>query len=476
MNITSLPALELAALIRSGEVKISDVLDCVYAAIAEKDKKYNCFISICPKRAYKKAAEVQSLIDSGAITGELAGVPIGIKDNICVDGVPMTCGSRMLEGFVPPENAFAVKQLEKAGLIIVGKLNMDEFAMGSSTETSYFGATLNPIDPSCVPGGSSGGAAAALCACEIPLALGSDTGGSVRQPAAFCSAVGFKPTYGAVSRNGLVAYASSFDQIGPMARTVEDCAALAKVITAFDPDDLTSVKSKPVDLESVHTYSLSGKKIAVVRELSDGCDSHTASCFSNAIESAKRLGAEIEYISVPELKYTVATYYIIACAQTSSELARYDGVRYGHRSDRADTLSELYINSRSEGFGSEVRQRLMLGNFVLSTGYYEAYYDKALRVRRVIADAVNRALDRFDFIASPTYPTTAAKIGEGFSDHLKTYLGDGCTAVANLTGLPAISVPCPCGDGMPVGLQLMTRAFEDESLLGAAKCFEEVGR
>lgn len=476
MNITSLSALELAALIHSGEVKISDVLDRIYAAIDENDKKFNCFISLCPERAYKKAAEVQVLIDSGNVPSELAGVPIGIKDNICVDGVPTTCGSRMLENFVPPESAFAIKRLEDAGLIIIGKLNMDEFAMGSSTETSYFGATLNPLDPSRVPGGSSGGAAAALCACEIPLALGSDTGGSVRQPASFCSAVGFKPTYGTVSRNGLVAYASSFDQIGPMARKVEDCAALFKIINAFDPADQTSVKANPVTAENIHSYSLSGRRIAAVRELIDGCDEHTASCFSAAIERAKRLGAEVKYISVPSLKYTAAAYYIIACAQASSELARYDGVRYGHRSGDAKNLSELYIKGRTEGFGSQVRQRLILGNFVLSTGYYEAYYDKALRVRRVIVDAVNDVFDRFDFIASPTYPTTAAKIGESLADSVKTYSGDLYTTVANLTGIPAISVPCACNDGLPVGLQLMAKPFDDENLLGAARCFEEVSR
>lgn len=476
MNISTLSALELAAPIHSGELRVADVLDSIYAAINEKDKKYNCFISLCPERAYKKAAEVQALIDSGNAPSRLAGVPIGIKDNICVEGVPTTCGSRMLASFVPPKSAFAVKQLEDAGLIVVGKLNMDEFAMGSSTETSFFGATLNPIDPSRVPGGSSGGAAAALCAHEIPLALGSDTGGSVRQPAAFCSAVGFKPTYGAVSRNGLVAYASSFDQIGTMARTVEDCAALTEIISKHDPADPTSVRTRVTELENIHTYSLSGKRIAAVRELLDGCDSRTASSFSTAIEAARRLGAEVEYVSLPEAKYTVAAYYIIACAQASSNLSRYEGVRYGHRAKDADSLSELYINSRNEGFGSEVKQRLILGNFVLSTGYYEAYYDKALRVRRVIADAVNRLLDRFDFIASPTYPTIAPKTGESLSDPLKTYLGDSCTAIANLAGLPAVSVPCGDGDGMPVGLQLMAKPFGDGDLLGAAKCFEEARR
>ena len=438
-------ALVLAEKIRCGEIKIAEVLDAVYES-EKQNKELNCFITLCRERAYSKGSEIQKRIDAGEYISPLAGVPIGIKDNIAVKDVKMTCGSRML--------------------IIVGKLNMDEFAMGSTGETSYYGAVLNPVDKTRVPGGSSSGAAAAVAAGIIPLALGSDTGGSVRQPAAFCGVFGFKPTYGTVSRNGLVAYASSFDQIGAMARNASDCAALAAIISGRDCGDSTTEDTAPVRSDFVESYSLCGKIIGVPNEFIDNCGEDIRSAVNNALKKAESLGARVEYFSLPPLKFAVPAYYIIACAQASSNLARYDGVRFGRRAQNTDDLTKMYIKSRSEGFGREVRRRIMLGNFVLSAGYYDAYYNKALRARRVIRDTLSDAFKKYDFIAGAVYPSTAPKLGESLDDPLKTYIGDAYTVPANLAGLPAISVPC----GKTAALQLMAAPFADENLLGAARC------
>ena len=433
-------ALVLAEKIRCGEIKIVEVLDAVYES-EEQNKELNCFITLCRERAYSKGTEIQKRIDAGEYISPLAGVPIGIKDNIAVENVKMTCGSRMLENYVPPVSAAAVEKLEKAGLIIVGKLNMDEFAMGSTGETSYYGAVLNPVDKTRVPGGSSSGAAAAVAAGIIPLALGSDTGGSVRQPAAFCGVFGFKPTYGTVSRNGLVAYASSFDQIGAIARNASDCAALAAIISGRDCGDSTTEDTAPVRSDFVESYSLCGKIIGVPNEFIDNCGEDIRSAVNNALKKAESLGARVEYFSLPPLKFAVPASYIIACAQASSNLARSDGVRFGLRS-------------------------IMLCNFVLSAVYYDAYYNKALRARRVIRDTLSDAFKKYDFIAGAVYPSTAPKLGESLDDPLKTYIGDAYTVPANLAGLPAISVPC----GKTAALQLMAAPFADENLLGAARC------
>ena len=476
MDITELSALGLARRISSGELAVAEALDATFAAIDEKNKKYNCFITLCRERAYERARAVQAEIDAGMLLSPLAGVPIGVKDNICVEGVRMTCGSRMLENYVSPYSACAVEKLERAGLIVVGTLNMDEFAMGSSTETSYFGAALNPCDTARVPGGSSGGAAAALASGMIPLALGSDTGGSVRQPASFCGVTGFKPTYGAVSRRGLTAYASSFDQIGPMARCADDCAAVMGIISGRDSGDPTSADSKPVSFDAVSKYSLEGRTVGVPEEFFDGAlNKDVRSAVLSALERLRKLGARVESFSLPMLKYAVPAYYIIACAQASSNLSRYDGLRYGRRAEAGD-LADTYIKSRTEGFGAEVKRRIMLGNFVLSAGYYEAYYNKALKVRGLIHSAMLNAFDKYDFIAGPVYPTAAPKLGE-LDDPLKAYLGDEYTVIANLAGLPAVSVPCGAGEEfLPVGLQLMARPFADEELLGAAKLAQEACR
>lgn len=468
-DITKDSALVLAEKIRRGEIKIAEVLDSVYES-EEQNRRLNCFIALCRERAYEKGAEIQKRIDAGENISPLAGVPIGIKDNIAVSGVRMTCGSRMLENYVPPVSAAAVKRLEEAGLIVIGKLNMDEFAMGSTGETSYYGAALNPVDETRVPGGSSSGAAAAVAAGIIPLALGSDTGGSVRLPAAFCGVFGFKPTYGTVSRNGLVSYASSFDQIGAIAKNAPDCAALAAIISGRDCGDLTSEDIEPMRLDSVRSYSLSGKTIGVPDEFINTCKEDIRGAVNEALKKAEVLGARVERFSLPPLEYAVPAYYIIACAQASSNLARYDGVRFGRRTESAESLTDMYIKSRSEGFGREVRRRIMLGNFVLSAGYYDAYYNKALKARRVIRDALSDAFKKYDFIAGAVYPSAAPKLGESLGDPLKTYLGDAYTVPANLAGLPAVSIPC--GDMSAV--QLMAAPFADESLLGAAKCLGEV--
>lgn len=466
-DIIKLSALALGEKIGRGEIKIAEVLDAVYKS-EEENRRLNCFITLCRERAYEKGAEIQRRLDAGEYISPLAGVPIGIKDNIAVDGVKMTCGSRILEDYVPPVSATAVKKLEDAGLIVVGKLNMDEFAMGSTGETSYFGAVLNPLDETRVPGGSSSGAAAAVAAGIIPLALGSDTGGSVRQPAAFCGVFGFKPTYGAVSRNGLVAYASSFDQIGVTAATAADCAALENIISGCDGGDATSEEIKPSRADG-EEFSLRGKKIGVPEEFISSCGKDIREAVAAALKKAEALGAEVEYFSLPPLKFSVPAYYIIACAQASSNLARYDGVRFGRRAENAADPTEMYIKSRSEGFGREVRRRIMLGNFVLGAGYYDAYYNRALKARRVIRDAVLNAFEKYDFLACPVYPSAAPRLGESLKDPLRTYLGDAYTVTANLAGLPAISIPCK----NMCALQLMAAPFDDGNLLSAAGALGE---
>ena len=473
-KINTMGALETAELIRKGEISVKEAVSAVIAAAEEKDKEYNCYVTLCPEDALKKAEKVQALIDSGDIDSPLAGVPVSVKDNICTKGIRTTCSSKILGNFVPVYNATVVDKMEKAGMITVGKLNMDEFAMGSTTETSYFGPTKNPWDTSKVPGGSSGGAAACIAADEAVVALGSDTGGSIRQPCSFCGVTGLKPTYGTVSRYGLVAYASSLDQIGPVGKNVADCAAVYSVISGKDEKDSTSMDFAPFDYKAVLTGDMKGKKIGIPADyLGEGLAPDVKEAVMNAAKVFENMGAEIEIFPMPISEYAIPTYYIIASAEACSNLSRYDGIKYGYASPDAENLRELYIKSRSEGFGMEVKRRIMLGNFVLSSGYYDAYYKKALKAKKLVQKAFFDAFEKYDMILGPVAPTTALKIGESLSDPLKMYLGDIYTVMVNIAGLPSAAVPCGFdSEGMPIGMQLIGKPFGETEILRAAHCFE----
>lgn len=473
-KINTLGALETAELIKKREISVKEAVSAVIAAAEEKDKEYNCYVTLCPEDALKKAEKVQALIDSGDIDSPLAGVPVSVKDNICTKGIRTTCSSKILGNFVPVYNATVVDKMEKAGMITVGKLNMDEFAMGSTTETSYFGPTKNPWDTSKVPGGSSGGAAACIAADEAVVALGSDTGGSIRQPCSFCGVTGLKPTYGTVSRYGLVAYASSLDQIGPVGKNVADCAAVYSVISGKDEKDSTSMDFAPFDYKAVLTGDMKGKKIGIPADyLGEGLAPDVKEAVMNAAKVFENMGAEIEIFPMPISEYAIPTYYIIASAEACSNLSRYDGIKYGYASPDAENLRELYIKSRSEGFGMEVKRRIMLGNFVLSSGYYDAYYKKALKAKKLVQKAFFDAFEKYDMILGPVAPTTALKIGESLSDPLKMYLGDIYTVMVNIAGLPSAAVPCGFdSEGMPIGMQLIGKPFGETEILRAAHCFE----
>lgn len=473
-KINTLGALETAELIKKREISVKEAVSEVIAAAEEKDKEYNCYVTLCPEDALKKAEKVQALIDSGDIDSPLAGVPVSVKDNICTKGIRTTCSSKILGNFVPVYNATVVDKMEKAGMITVGKLNMDEFAMGSTTETSYFGPTKNPWDTSKVPGGSSGGAAACIAADEAVVALGSDTGGSIRQPCSFCGVTGLKPTYGTVSRYGLVAYASSLDQIGPVGKNVADCAAVYSVISGKDEKDSTSMDFAPFDYKAVLTGDMKGKKIGIPADyLGEGLAPDVKEAVMNAAKVFENMGAEVEIFPMPISEYAIPTYYIIASAEACSNLSRYDGIKYGYASPDAENLRELYIKSRSEGFGMEVKRRIMLGNFVLSSGYYDAYYKKALKAKKLVQKAFFDAFEKYDMILGPVAPTTALKIGESLSDPLKMYLGDIYTVMVNIAGLPSAAVPCGFdSEGMPIGMQLIGKPFGETEILRAAHCFE----
>ncbi len=473
-KINTLGALETAELIKKREISVKEAVSAVIAAAEEKDKEYNCYVTLCPEDALKKAEKVQALIDSGDIDSPLAGVPVSVKDNICTKGIRTTCSSKILGNFVPVYNATVVDKMEKAGMITVGKLNMDEFAMGSTTETSYFGPTKNPWDTSKVPGGSSGGAAACIAADEAVVALGSDTGGSIRQPCSFCGVTGLKPTYGTVSRYGLVAYASSLDQIGPVGKNVADCAAVYSVISGKDEKDSTSMDFAPFDYKAVLTGDMKGKKIGIPADyLGEGLAPDVKEAVMNAAKVFENMGAEVEIFPMPISEYAIPTYYIIASAEACSNLSRYDGIKYGYASLDAENLRELYIKSRSEGFGMEVKRRIMLGNFVLSSGYYDAYYKKALKAKKLVQKAFFDAFEKYDMILGPVAPTTALKIGESLSDPLKMYLGDIYTVMVNIAGLPSAAVPCGFdSEGMPIGMQLIGKPFGETEILRAAHCFE----
>lgn len=475
MTFTNKTALEIGQMIKNKEVSSVEVTKSMLANIKERDEKVNAFVSVFEDEAIKQAEEVQAKIDAGELTSPLAGVPMAIKDNICTKDRLTTCGSKMLHNFKPPYNATVTDKLESAGAVVLGKLNMDEFAMGGSTETSYFGATGNPWDVTRVPGGSSGGSAAAVAAEEVTYALGSDTGGSIRQPCSFCGVSGIKPTYGAVSRYGLVAFASSLDQIGPVGRDIKDCAEVLSVISGHDAKDSTSVKRPVFDFSTCFDGDLKGMKIGIpTNYFGKGLDEDVKKSVLEAAETLKKLGAEIEEFEMNIVDYAIPTYYVLACAEASSNLSRYDGIKYGYRKRDCEDLMEVYLTSRSEGFGMEVKRRIMLGSFVLSSGYYDAYYNKSLKVRGLIKKSFDEAFEKYDMILSPVAPTTAYKIGENSSDSLKMYLGDIYTVSVNLAGIPAVSVPCGFGsNGMPIGMQLIGNAFDESKLVRAAYAFQK---
>ncbi len=474
MNISEFSALELAQKIKNKEIKSTEVVEAVVKQIEERDETYNCYTSYNAELALEKAKSVQSKIDNGEELGLLAGVPVGVKDNICTKGEATTCSSKILSNFVPPYNATVVNKLDESGAVTLGKLNMDEFAMGSTTETSYFGATKNPWNKERVPGGSSGGAAAAVAAEEAVIALGSDTGGSIRQPASFCGVTGLKPTYGSVSRYGLIAYASSLDQIGPISKNVMDAAALFSIISGKDEKDGTSMAGSEFTLEDIENFDLKGKVIGIPSDyFGEGINEEVAKSVMEVASVLKFLGAEVEEFPMPIVEYAIPAYYIIACAEACSNLSRFDGIKYGFSAENCENLRDVYFKSRSEGFGREVKKRIMLGNFVLSSGYYDAYYKKALQAKCLISKAFNDAFEKYDFLLGPVAPTTALKMGEGLSDPLQMYLGDIYTVMINIAGVPALSIPCGFDkNSMPIGLQLIGKPFDEKTILGAGNCFQ----
>ena len=475
MDILSLTAVELAKAIREGRTTAVEATQAVQDRIAAGEDTYHCYVTVERDKALQQAAEVQKKIEAGELTGPLAGVPFAIKDNMCTEGTLTTCSSKILENFIPTFSAEAVLNLEKAGAVILGKTNMDEFAMGSTTETSYYGVTRNPRNPEHVPGGSSGGSAAAVAAQECFAALGSDTGGSIRQPASYCGVVGMKPTYGTVSRYGLIAYGSSLDQIGPLTKDVADCATVLETITSHDPKDSTSMKREDTDFTSALVADVKGMKIGIPRDyFGEGLDPEVRDAVLAAAEVLKAQGAEVEEFDLSLVDYAIPTYYTIAAAEASSNLERFDGVKYGYRAQDAEDLHTMYKRSRSQGFGPEVKRRIMLGSFVLSSGYYDAYYLKALRVKALIKKAFDEAFAKYDVILGPVAPTTAPKLGSSLADPIKMYLGDIYTISINLAGLPGISVPCGTdSQGLPIGMQLIGDCFKEKTLIRAAYTYEQ---
>lgn len=477
MEIYEMTALETAEKIRKGEITAVEAVDSVAKSIEARDKTFNCYTHFDKELAEERAREVQKRIESGEELSVLAGVPIAIKDNICTKGEVTSCASKILYNFKPPYNATVINKLNEAGVVPCGKVNMDEFAMGSTTETSFYGATKNPWNVERVPGGSSGGAAASVAADESIAALGSDTGGSVRQPCSFCGVTGLKPTYGAVSRYGLIAYASSLDQIGPIGKNALDVAAVFSIISGRDEKDATSVSPKPFTLDEIrNAKDLKGKRVGIPSDyFGEGINGEVAKSVMAAAETLKALGAEVEEFSMPIVKYAIPTYYIIACAEACSNLSRFDGIKYGYKSPEAGNLRDVYFKSRSEGFGMEVKKRIMLGNFVLSSGYFDAYYNKALKAKGLIVKAFNEAFEKYDFLLGPVAPTTALKIGEGLSDPLAMYLGDIYTVMINIAGLPSLALPCGFDkDNMPIGMQLIGRPFEEKTILSAGNAYQSV--
>ncbi len=475
MNIIDLTVHELQEKIQNKELTITEITKAYTDRIAEKETDVQAFVTTLQEDAIKKAKKIDEKLNNKEIEGELAGIPIGIKDNICTKGIKTTCSSKMLENFVSPYDATVMEKINAENLINLGKLNMDEFAMGGSTEYSYFKKTRNPWNLNKVTGGSSGGSAAAVAAKMVPWALGSDTGGSIRQPASFCGVVGLKPTYGLVSRYGLVAFASSLDQIGPITKDVRDSAMLLNIIAGHDEKDTTSANIEKKDYTKALKNDVKGLKIAVPKEFfGEGINEEVKSSLENAIKTYKELGAEVEEISLDIAKYSLATYYIIGCAEASSNLGRFDGIRYTYRTSEFKNLRDLYKKSRSEGFGPEVKRRIILGTYVLSSGYYDAYYKKAQQVRTLVMNEFNKVFEKYDVILTPTAPTVAFDIGSKSKNPLEMYLSDICTVSVNIAGLPGISVPCGVDkEGMPIGMQLIGNKFCEETILNAAYTFEQ---
>ena len=474
MRITDMTAVSLAAAIREGKTTAVEATQAMLARIEEKDKQLNCYVTVDKGGALRQAARVQEKIEKGELSGPLAGVPMAVKDNLCTEGLLTTCASRILHNFVPTYTAEAVLRLQAAGAVILGKTNMDEFAMGSTTETSAYGVTRNPYNTDYVPGGSSGGSAAAVAAGECFYALGSDTGGSIRQPASYCGVVGMKPTYGTVSRYGLIAYGSSLDQIGPLTKDVRDCAAVLEALASHDHKDSTSLVRQDTDFTKALVEDVRGMRIGIPNDyLGAGLDEEVKDAILQAARVLEAQGAVVERFDLSLVEYAIPAYYTIAAAEASSNLERYDGIKYGYRTETYAGLHHMYKKSRSEGFGEEVKRRIMLGSFVLSSGYYDAYYLKALRVKALIKQAFDQAFERYDMILGPVAPTTAPKLGESLADPIKMYLGDIYTIAVNLAGLPAISVPCgQDSKGLPIGMQLIGDCFQEKKLLQAAYTYE----
>ena len=479
MKLEEMTALELSEKIRNRECTVQEALSSVLESIREKESINHCYVTQeDEEKLFEKADALQVAVGSGELSGALAGVPVAVKDNLCVEGMPCTCSSKILENFRPSYTAEAVRNLEKAGALIIGKTNMDEVAMGSTTETSAFGPTRNPVNPDYVPGGSSGGSACAVAAGEAFAALGSDTGGSIREPASYCGIVGLKPTYGTVSRFGLVAYGSSLDQIGPLTKDVSDAAAVLGIISSHDPKDSTSVRREDTDFLSALQDDVKGMKIGVPEEyFGEGLDPEVSRAVLEAAGVLKEKGASVEKFNLSYVNYAVPCYYTIADAEASSNLERFDGIKYGYRTKEYEDLHSMYRRTRSEGFGPEVKRRIMLGSFVLSSGYYDAYYLKALKVKALIKKAFDEAFAKYDLILGPASPTTAPRIGESLSDPMKMYLGDIYTVPANLSGLPGLCVPCGKDSrGLPVGLQLTADAFCEKKLIRAGYAYECAGK
>ena len=474
MDIMSLTAVELGKKIKAKEISVTEATQAYLDQIEKVENDVNSYVTIDKEGALKRAGEVQKMIDDGTLLSPLAGVPVAIKDNMCMKGMRTTCSSKILENFVPTFTSEAVLNLEKTGAVIIGKTNMDEFAMGSTTETSYYGVTRNPWNLEHVPGGSSGGSCAAVAAGECAYALGSDTGGSIRQPSSFCGVTGIKPTYGTVSRYGLIAYGSSLDQIGPIAKDVTDCATILETIASHDVKDSTSVK-REYDFTSALTDDVKGMKIGIPRDyFGDGLSADVKEQILNAVKVLEEKGAVVEEFDLSLVKYAIPAYYIIADAEASSNLARFDGVKYGYRTEEYEGLHNMYKKTRSEGFGAEVKRRIMLGSFVLSSGYYDAYYLKALRTKALIKQAFDKAFAKYDMIVAPAAPTTAPELGKSLSDPMKMYLSDIYTISVNLAGLPGISIPVgKDSKGLPVGMQLIGDCFQEKKIIQAAYTFEQ---
>ena len=474
MNIQKLTAVSLGKKIKEKELSVREALEASFAQIDQTESQYHAYVTIDREGAYRQADAVQEKIDKGELTGPLAGVPVAIKDNMCTKGLLTTCSSKILENYIPTYTATAIENLINAGCVVIGKTNMDEFAMGSTTETSYFGVTKNPHNPEHVPGGSSGGSAAAVASNECYFALGSDTGGSIRQPSAFCGITGMKPTYGTVSRYGLIAYGSSLDQIGPMTKNVTDCAAVLDTIASYDKKDSTSIKRDDYDFSSALISDVKGLRIGLPKDyFGEGLDGEVKAAIFKAAKTLEGMGAIVEEFDLGLVKYAIPAYYVIASAEASSNLERFDGVKYGYRTKEYDGLHNMYKKTRSEGFGPEVKRRIMLGSFVLSSGYYDAYYLKALKTKALIKKEFDKAFEKYDIILAPAAPTTAPLLGSSLRDPMKMYLSDIYTISANLAGIPGLSIPCGKDkNGLPIGMQLLGGCFKEKTLLRAGFAYE----